>query len=469
MGKIINGYILPHPPIIVPEIGEVRGNYALDTITAVKKAAKEIAKDKPGTIILSSPHAPCFSDYVYIWDSAKLRGDFSAFGHQKVGMEFDNNRQLAFHIAEQAQFAGIQAGNLKSEQKAQYGISDQLDHGAMVPLYFISQELADFKLVCISTPFMSNIELYKLGKCIKEAVTSCEEDIVYVASGDLSHRLTADAPAGYHAKGREYDVYLIDKLNKNAIEDILDISEDYMEVAGECGTRSFIIMLGAMDGLEIKTDIYSYEGPFGVGYLVAKVNVLKENNKKDILQNYLQNKKAALDSIKNNESPLVKLARQAIETFIKEKRILEVPSWLPDNFLHDCAGVFVSLKKHGRLRGCIGTIAATRENIAAEIINNAISAATQDPRFPPLSIDELPDLIYSVDVLGKPEKITSVDQLDVKRYGVIVSSGLKRGLLLPDLEGIDTAQMQVQIALEKAGLKKGEKYDLERFEVVRYQ
>ena len=131
--------------------------------------------------------------------------------------------------------------------------------------------------------------------------------------------------------------------------------------------------------------------------------------------------------------------------------------------------MFVSLHKDGRLRGCIGTIQATRKNIAEEIVENGISAATKDPRFSPVRPDELDGLEISVDVLGKPEKIDSRDELDVRRYGVIVTKGFRRGLLLPNLDGVDTVDQQVSIALRKAGLSEREKnFEMERFEVVRH-
>ena len=131
--------------------------------------------------------------------------------------------------------------------------------------------------------------------------------------------------------------------------------------------------------------------------------------------------------------------------------------------------MFVSLKKHGQLRGCIGTISATTESIAAEIIQNAISAGTNDPRFDPVRPDELDDLVYSVDVLSEAEDIKSPDELDEKRYGVIVTSGHRRGLLLPNLPGIDTVREQIAIARRKANIRENEKSTLQRFEVVRHQ
>lgn len=169
------------------------------------------------------------------------------------------------------------------------------------------------------------------------------------------------------------------------------------------------------------------------------------------------------------ESNYVKLARETLETYVRERKKIQVPDWVPPELKEKRAGVFVSLKVGDALRGCIGTIGPTCINVAEEIINNAISAGTCDPRFPEVKPDELKDLIYSVDVLGTPEKIDSINELDVNKYGVIVTSGYRRGLLLPALEGVDTPEQQVEIALQKAGIRPSEPYEMQRFKVVRYK
>jgi AmmeMemoRadiSam system protein A len=168
------------------------------------------------------------------------------------------------------------------------------------------------------------------------------------------------------------------------------------------------------------------------------------------------------------ESAYVRLARETIENYVKQGKIITPPLDLPEEMINQKAGVFVSLKKNGNLRGCIGTFIPTQENIAQEIIKNAISAAVDDPRFSPVTISELGDLTISVDVLSPPEEISDISGLDPKKYGAIVSSGYKKGLLLPDLEGVDTAEEQVDIAKRKAGIYPDEKVKLYRFEVKRY-
>ena len=166
--------------------------------------------------------------------------------------------------------------------------------------------------------------------------------------------------------------------------------------------------------------------------------------------------------------PLIKLAMDSVESYVKEGRRMKPPEALTPE-MKERAGVFVCLKKGGELRGCIGTFMPTHENVAHEVINNAVCAAIEDPRFECVSREELESLHYSVDVLSMPEPVKDLSQLDPKRYGVIVQSGVRRGLLLPDLDGVDTVDHQVAIAKAKAGIGVTEPVTLYRFEVRRYE
>jgi AmmeMemoRadiSam system protein A len=168
-------------------------------------------------------------------------------------------------------------------------------------------------------------------------------------------------------------------------------------------------------------------------------------------------------------SPHVKLALAAIEAYVNQGQVIDIPSDVPPEFLTERAGAFVSLKKDGDLRGCIGTIEATQDCLALEIINNAISAATRDPRFLPVEPSELSELKCSVDVLTPAEEVHDMRELDPKRYGVIIESGLRRGLLLPDLEGVNTIEEQIDIARRKAYISYSDPIKLYRFAVVRHR
>jgi len=168
----------------------------------------------------------------------------------------------------------------------------------------------------------------------------------------------------------------------------------------------------------------------------------------------------------NGMHPVVRLAKETVETYVRDGRIFRPRELTPE--MMERAGVFVSLHKHGELRGCIGTFEPTRENVAEEIIANAINSSTMDPRFPPVDASELDDLEYSVDILTRPEPVTDVSQLDHQKYGIIVESGVKKGLLLPDLEGVDSVEEQIAICRLKAGISAEEPIKLYRFEVRRF-
>lgn len=469
MGRIISAYVFPHPPVIIPEVGGGRENDADDTLKACRRAAQDISNEKPSTIIVTTPHGPVFQDYIYMGESEKLTGNLADFGASDVCFEYLNNKDLAQSISKKARDRGIKAGGLERTVMKRHNIEDTLDHGVMVPLYFVNRVLSGFKLVRISISGYPNHKLYEFGMCIRDSVADSSENVVFIASGDLSHRLSRSAPYGYSPEGSVFDSKVVESIRNMDAQSLVDMSPALCESAGECGLRSFIMMMGALDGYSADSNVYSYEGPFGVGYVVARIRVDGRDSKRHVMENMEKKHKADITELRNEEDPYVKLARQTLESYVREGREIGVPEGLPDEMTQNRAGVFVSLKKFGSLRGCIGTTGPVTPSIAHEIINNAISAGTRDPRFPPVEEDELDSIVYSVDVLMEPEPIDSIEQLDVKKYGVIVRSGMRTGLLLPGIEGVDMPEKQVSIALQKAGIGRDEDFKMERFEVIRHK
>ena len=228
---------------------------------------------------------------------------------------------------------------------------------------------------------------------------------------------------------------------------------------------SFLTLAGFLDGCAVGSRVLSYEGPWGVGYMVA---VFAPEPQLASLGSGTGVRGSKGGSKGDADSGPVALARASLELYVREHRELDSPR-LEDPDLPGRAGAFVSLHEDGMLRGCIGTIAPTRSTLAEEIAHNAIAAATEDPRFPPVRPEELDSLEVKVDVLHEPEPAASLGDLDPKVYGVITSCGTRRGLLLPDLEGVDTCEDQVAIAMQKGGIAAGEPVRLERFKVDRYE
>lgn len=459
---VLGAFIVPHPPLIVPQIGKGEERKIQKTIDSYHEVARQIAELAPETIIVTSPHAVLYADYFHISPGTGARGDFRMFGAMDVSFSVRYDEEFVKELEALATEKELEAGTLGERDP-------NLDHGTMVPLYFINQYYKDYKLVRIGLSGLSVLEHYKLGRCIRETADKLGKRIVFVASGDLSHKLKEDGPYGFAEEGVQFDKDITEAMKKGDFLKFLQFSPDFCEAAAECGLRSFIIMAGALSGLKIEPQFLSYEGTFGVGYGVCAFKIIGEDENRhfDIIFREEQ-QKIAREKQKNGDA-YVRLAKLSLETYIKTGRYVKLPEGLPEEMTTRRAGVFVSLKKYGELRGCIGTISPVTGCIAEEIIRNAVSAGLEDPRFPPVRKNELADLVYSVDVLSEPEPVSSMDELDVKRYGIIVSSGRKRGLLLPDLENVDTVEKQISIAKRKAGIYNGENIKIERFEVVRHK
>lgn len=467
--SILSGYLMPHPPIIIPKIGGGEERKIQDTIDSMNDIGLDIKSLKPETIIVITPHGNFFRDAVTVNCDKNLSGDFGSFGFMEIKMNFVNDFELACRIVQNSEKNNVSAIRVDEILKKDYMLDSRIDHGTMVPLHFIVNHYSKFKLVHITYGMLSNEELYKFGRIIKETVDEMDVNAVVIASGDLSHKLIRGAPAGYSAKGKGFDDSIMEYIENNNRLGIMAVDETYAEEAGECGLRSLQILMGVLDGLDTNNIVLSYEGPFGVGYGCAKLKVKGIDKELKILDEIKKENRAWLKNIRDCEDAFVRLARKTLETYVFENRIIKSNDEILDKILlNKKSGVFVSIKSDGTLRGCIGTINPTKDNIAEEIINNAISAGIYDPRFNPVGKDELEDLVYSVDILSPAEKISSKDMLDPYNFGVIVTSASKKGLLLPNLEGIDSVDEQLRIALIKAGINKWEKYEMERFKVTRH-
>lgn len=458
---IAGAFMVPHPPLIVPEVGKGEEGKIQATIDAYHKAAGRIGELMPETIVLISPHQIMYADYFHISPGRGAKGDFGQFRAGKVKMEVSYDTQFVEKLCALADRKRLPAGTLGEREK-------KLDHGTMVPLFFVEQYWKEYQLVRIGLSGLPLIKHYELGQCIQRAAEELGRRTVLIGSGDLSHRLKEDGPYGYQEEGPLYDSRIMDVMGRGAFGELLEFPEDFCEKAGECGHRSFTIMAGALDKMQLIPERLSYEGPFGVGYGICSYMVQGGNPERNFGEQYEEKNRRRLEKQREKEDAYVRLARKTIEEYIRKGQKIEVPKELPEEMYSGKAGVFVSIKEDGKLRGCIGTIQAVQASIAEEIIENAISASTRDSRFSPIEPDELDRLVISVDVLGSMEPIDSPEELDVVKYGVVVTKGYKRGLLLPNLEGVDTVEEQIGIAKRKAGIGEDEKVRLERFEVVRH-
>jgi AmmeMemoRadiSam system protein A len=426
-------------------------------------------------------------------------------------------------------------------------------------------------VVSLAVSYAGADEHYALGVAIAKAANRAGRRVAVIASGDLSHRLTPGAPAGFNPRGIDFDAKIGGIIDSGSFNELFELDPMLIEDAGECGLRSIYALAGCFNGLQVQTSINSYEGPFGVGYLVASVlpgqpdperefmvldfgETVDESSARDdettppalaelvthseiddtaavIPETYepeqvreaevealpsereLESNEAEpvreTESVIQNEPELdhstdpdpvvaevevlssptndfsedaeytlpappdlsepVRLAKLSLEQYIRVGLVAEPPDNTLQELLDRRAGAFVCIKIDGELRGCIGTIQPTEASVAQEIMANVVQAAQADPRFAPVSEAELPFLQYSVDILDAPERIDSPSHLDPMLYGVIVRKGAKTGLLLPNIEGVDTVEHQLAIAKQKAGIPLQDDTDLYRFKVTRYE
>jgi AmmeMemoRadiSam system protein A/AmmeMemoRadiSam system protein B len=432
--------IAPHPPIMVPEVGRESIAGVVDSIDAMAELTKRLIESGAESVVLISPHAPLEAESFVAYEGPEVYGNFSNFHAPETCFAARVDEELLAAIKKVAASKNYDVSTLAEHD---------LDHGTAVPLYFLLQNGWEGKVVTLGYSFLSNEDHLRFGSCIKSAVDQVGRRVAFIASGDLSHRLKPHAPAGYNPDAHVFDEEVVDALRSNAPERIVEIDHNLRKLAGECGYRSMLVAIGASSDLPSSCEVLNYEAPFGVGYLVAQLTL------------------QPCETV-NIDPPA--LARGAVETFIRSGDIAEPPE-TTHGLLASRAPCFVSLKTlNGDLRGCIGTIEPVKDTLAEEIIANAISAAMNDPRFDPVSEAELSNLRYSVDVLF-PSEETVVMDLDPAVFGVIVEdeSGSRRGLLLPDIPGIDDARQQVEIAARKAGIGQDEPIKLFRFRVERFR
>lgn len=430
--------LMPHPPVLIHEVGRGRELEAVKTLDGIKNLTSGLKK--PDLLIVLSPHQPYSPGSLFVNTAKSYSGSFALFGVPQVKISAVSPANDITQFCEHLTKSHIEIYSAPFEDLTK-------DQGSLVPLHFLKKEWDDLPGIILVSPIgLTPQKAFALGKAL--ANFQSDKNLALLASGDLSHRLTPNAPAGYEPEcAHEFESAIEQALRDNSPNAIYGLDDEIIERAGECGLRSVMAMLGLVSGNNIK--IFSHEWPYGVGYCNA-LCVLGENN--------------------NIPAPVM-LARETVKRLLTSSslpenghEVISSPLW---NERKSC---FVSIKtKGGDLRGCIGTLSPMQKSLDIEIIANAVSASTRDPRFPPMTQDELSGVVFSVDVLSDSEPVESIAQLNPKTYGVIVSKGYRRGVLLPDLEGVDTAEQQVQIAAMKAGIHDLDGISLERFTVTRYK
>ena len=357
---IVAAFAVPHPPLIIPDVGRGKERGIQATVDAYKELGRRAAELAPDTIVISSPHATLYRDYFHISPGTSARGSFASFGAPQAAYEARYDTALVSEIVKLCEARGISAGT-------GYERDPRLDHGTMITLHFIGARCPNARVVRIGLSGFSPAEHYRLGVAVRDAAAALDRRVLYVASGDLSHKLEQGGPYGFAPEGPIFDERVTGDFASGNLLDLLCVDPSLAERAAECGLRSFQMMAGALDGTPVRAELLSYEGPFGVGYGVAAFTPAGEENSSEerrLLARYEAWRTNDLAERRAAEDAFVRLARASLETYVREGRRIGVPQGLPEELLNTRAGCFVSLKIDGQLRGCIGTIEPVRKNLA---------------------------------------------------------------------------------------------------------
>jgi AmmeMemoRadiSam system protein A len=440
--------LMCHAPIVVPDVAGNRARQCAETTRAMTDIATRLRAHAPDVLVIVSPHAARHATRWGICMQTPLQGNFGRFGAEHIGVTLPGAPDAAARLAPLARELRLTTRELTGEE---------LDHGTLVPLYFMSKAGWTGPTLLIAPPYPTNRTEERMGQAIARAADQAGERWAVLASGDMSHRLTPGAPSGYHPLAKEFDRTFKARIDAGDLRGACAIDADLRELAAEDVVDSCAVAAAAVGYRNQGHRTYAYEGPFGVGYLEA---VLFEESP--------PNDDGTGGGTETRPWPaMLRIAREAISAKITHSAyrvpVLPKPWNAPQ-------GAFVTLRDpRGELRGCIGHVEPRFGALAEEIAACAAAAATQDTRFARVTPRELLQVRIELSLLSKPEPVIDISTLDPQRYGVVVSSGRARGVLLPGIEGVVTGEEQLRIAAAKGHLPASRTWVIERFEVQKWE
>jgi MEMO1 family protein len=424
---IIAGALLAHPPILIRDVGGRESERLADTAAAMAAVDTALGGVAADCVLVISPHGPVGLDDLPVRMVAQASGHLARFGAPRVALDLPVDVEMAQMLVRSARGHGFRLSPTGDRG---------LDHGTLVPLWLLPRTRAGKRFVFIGISGWPRSVLQAFGGWLHGALEN--RSVIVIASGDLSHRLTPEAPYGFQPEGRLFDERVIEALRHRRWGEIEALDPETIEAAGECGLRPLTILLGAAGAAGLQSTVLSYEGPFGVGYPVVRFD--RSADDYDVRE----------------------VARHAIDRYLRHREVIEPPQPIPTELVRPSA-VFVTLRHAGILRGCVGSVRPTHPTAAHEIVWYAIASAVRDPRFDPVALEEVADLSISVQLLDEPEVVDGLHALDPTSYGIIVRSGDRQGLLLPNIDGVRTPDEQVAAARDKAGIDPHAPIELLRF------
>ena len=481
----MKGYFMPHAPIILPTIGITEADCVSNTYHAMMAAGKEIAEESPDTIIIISPHGPRFSDVIPIHDQEVYKGNLNIFGDFDTRFEYKKDDVFITELLELSSEEQGDFYRFESEDFKRFEIDKTLDHGVLVPLYFVQQFFNDFELVIMSDADFDPISLMKAGALIDYTAANLQKNVVVIASGDLSHTLSDQGPYHYHPASKIVDEAVVKAFQKSQLLALTALEYETVESAEICGLNSLFMLFGVYNNKAYKTRCLSYEGPFGVGYAVGSITHVPALKEPNWMHQVIDILEVRAKEQHEKSHPFCRIAyeiiKQKTQTGISPVVYLEKNTCFigcesialsPENYkllMTPCDGLFVSIKKNGVIRGCIGTVEGDeKEACYKQLAYYALQAAYKDPRFDPINVEEIQMITLHVELLSKLIPIVHPIDHDVKKYGIYICGKDTSGVLLPNVAGVDNPVDQLRIVLHKAGLSVDEVEESYHFTVEKF-
>lgn len=472
-GSVVFAALMPHAPVLVPAVGGNRGREVAASIEAMRQTAARLVASRPDTLVLISPHSPRRAEAFGVWGGETLRGNLGQFGAEEEAFDLPVDQELVDEVTEAARAARLKTWTIQGRP---------LDHGAVVPLWFLREVGWRNPIVVLGLDAASDASVVELGEAIKSAAERIGRRVAVLASGDMSHRLQPGAPAGYEPRAREFDAAWIALLRAGRYRELSSVDPSLRELAAEDVVDSTLMAAAAIDWASDGREVLSYEGPFGVGYGVAVLfdpqgrgaasemaPATAEPEPQPLASEAVPQLAGDGGLPSSLEQMLPRIARDSVTAALGDDR--QSPPEPATAYLRERRGVFVTLRNFdGDLRGCVGSIIPQSSNVAREIWRIAREAALSDSRFLPVTAEELPSLRFEISVLYPTETVDSDKLLDPARYGVMVTAADgRRGVLLPAIPGIETVEQQLRCVRKKAGIGWWENIQISRFQVDKFK
>jgi AmmeMemoRadiSam system protein A len=446
-----------HAPIVIPAIGAERARDCERTTRAMRAVAGRIVGHHPDVLVLVSPHTPRQGGLFGVVEARRIAGSFARFGFPHLAVRLPGAPDAAHTVRKSAAQRGVECWTPPA---------DDLDHGALVPLHFLVEMGWKGATLVLALPYQDGESETAMGEALRAAADAAGERWAIVASGDMSHRLRPGAPAGFDPRAREFDAAFAASVESGDYRAACSPDPWLREIAAEDVVQSAQVAAAATGFRSDGHALFAYEGPFGVGYCESLLFTDgSDGAAPDDIAIASAEPSPAVPDAEPPPAVLPEIAREAIRAH-RLGQPLVLPHLKPP--WEAARAVFVTLRSRaGELRGCIGRTEPSLETLAEEIADCAVSSANRDPRCERVTLTEIDHLRIEVSVLSSPTPISSRAELDPRRYGVVVTLGHRRGVLLPDVEGVDSVAAQLRIAADKAGLRDDDPYTVERFEVVK--